>query len=113
MKKIAEYNIVFKNLKTFRKLNNLTQAQVAVALEMDRSTYAYYESGRSMPSLATIDKLLKMYNIKYDDLFKENNTLGNRDEQNISQKEELLLRSFRTLSNFQQEAVLDSLDSET
>lgn len=62
-----------KNIKLFRLYNGYTQKQVADILNIERSTYAYYESGKSVPDIETIIKLARLYNISIDLL------LGNSD----------------------------------
>lgn len=62
-----------KNIKLFRLYNGYTQKQVADILNIERSTYAYYESGKSVPDIETIIKLARLYNISIDFL------LGNSD----------------------------------
>ena len=57
-------NLEFGNrLKTFRTLNGLTQGEVAEALNLDRSTYTYYEN-----------KLSKIFNVSVAEL------IGERDD---------------------------------
>lgn len=63
------YKAICKNLKKFRKGCNLSQQQVAESIGIDRSTYAYYESGRTIPGFDTMDMLTKIFNISYDELF--------------------------------------------
>ena len=48
-----------------RKEKGLTQQQVAEHLGVDRSTYAYYESGRSKLSIDVVVKLAHFYQIRY------------------------------------------------
>lgn len=62
-----------KSIKLFRLYNGYTQKQVADILNIERSTYAYYESGKSVPDIETIIKLARLYNISIDFL------LGNSD----------------------------------
>ncbi len=50
-------------LKSLRKQCELTQRQVADVLHIDRSTYAYYESGTTEPDLKSIRKLSQMFNV--------------------------------------------------
>ena len=55
-KDMPNQNLEFGNrLKTFRTLNGLTQGEVAEVLNLDRSTYTYYEKGR-VPNLDTLRK---------------------------------------------------------
>ena len=43
--------LLANNLKFLRKRHGYTQSQVALLLEINRSTYAYYELGRTRPRL--------------------------------------------------------------
>ena len=45
-----------------------SQQMVANALNVDRTTYTYYETGRSMPSLSTLMVLKNLLNIPYEEL---------------------------------------------
>ena len=57
-------------LKQCRENAHLTQKQVASALGMERSTYAYYETGVSRLTGLMIVKLALLFNVSYD-LFME------------------------------------------
>jgi len=50
-------------IKQLRRQNNLTQQQVADFLHIDRSTYAYYESGRTKTSVEILLRLARLYKI--------------------------------------------------
>ena len=52
-------------IRKLRRERDLTQQQVADYLEIDRSTYAYYESGRSKLNLDIVVKLAHFYQIRY------------------------------------------------
>jgi len=60
-----------QRLKHFRTSSGLTQQQVADVLGLDRSTYAYYESGKTTPDIKSVNKLLKIFNISYYELMEE------------------------------------------
>ena len=73
-KDMPNQNLEFGNrLKTFRTLNGLTQGEVAEVLNLDRSTYTYYEKGR-VPNLDTLNKLSKLFNVSVAEL------IGERDD---------------------------------
>jgi transcriptional regulator with XRE-family HTH domain len=55
-------------LKQHRKARSLTQEQVAQALHIDRTTYAYYELGRSSPSIKMAVKFADFYGVTLDAL---------------------------------------------
>ena len=52
-------------IRKLRRDKDLTQQQVADYLGIDRSTYAYYESGRSRLNVNVIVKLAHFYQISY------------------------------------------------
>ena len=54
------------HLRLLREKNGLTQKQVAEMLNIDLSTYAYYESGKTRPDILTIAKLARLYRISTD-----------------------------------------------
>lgn len=56
------------NLKKLRKETGLTQVQVAEKLNIERSTYTYYETGKTTPNLNTIMAIAKLYNIPYSNI---------------------------------------------
>lgn len=53
-------------LRQCRENAGLTQKQVADALSVERSTYAYYETGTTHPSGSMIIKLARIFNIPYN-----------------------------------------------
>lgn len=52
-----------KLLKTLRKENGLTQQQVADYLHLDRSSYAYYESGRTKINIDILIRLAQFFQV--------------------------------------------------
>lgn len=50
-------------MKKFREKAGYTQQQVSDSLNIDRSTYAYYESGKTIPDLNTLVKLAEIFKI--------------------------------------------------
>lgn len=69
------------NLKYLRKFFGYSQKQVAAILEVDRSTYSYYEIGKTTPSPENLIRLSELYNISIDNL------LSGHVENDISQLE--------------------------
>jgi len=55
-----------EQLKVLRKRERMTQAEIALKLGVDRSTYAKYENGQSEPNFETIQKLASLYNVSVD-----------------------------------------------
>ena len=67
MEKIGE------KIKILRTKFGLTQKEVADALEIERSTYTYYELGKTTPSWNAIKKLAQIFQIAPYDLLEEHN----------------------------------------
>ena len=55
--------MVSESLKKVRKEHKLTQQDIAEVLGIDRSTYTFYETGKTSPSIATLHKLADIYNV--------------------------------------------------
>jgi len=53
-------------IRALRKEKGLTQQQAADYLHLDRSTYAYYESGRSKLNADIIARLAHFHQIRYE-----------------------------------------------
>lgn len=55
-----------QKLKMLRVYHNYTQSEIAKILDVDRSTYAYYETGRAEPSLGVLKMLSAIYHVSTD-----------------------------------------------
>ena len=55
--------IVSERLRAARKACKMTQGQVAELLGVDRSTYTYYETGKSSPSYENLMRLAAMFKV--------------------------------------------------
>lgn len=58
--------LLTKQLRHLRGYNAVTQREIADALCIDRSTYAYYELERTEPSLLMLIKLAMLYDVTTD-----------------------------------------------
>ena len=52
-----------RRLKFYRDNCELSQQQVANALNIERSTYTYYETGKTTPSASMLLKISKIFNV--------------------------------------------------
>lgn len=108
-----------KLLKNYRKINQLTQQQVADALNINRTTYTYYETGKTEPSIDNLHRLIQIFGITYDDLLpSEKNCLSIKELYlksentaffNLSSAEQDLILKFRLLSNEEKENFIKKL----
>ncbi len=118
-------------LKKLRKNSGYTQQQIAEALNIDRSTYAYYESGKTTPDINTIIKLSKIFNVPYTDIFENEENFftscvsdveydqdkmfqqfchkQNTHIYDLTKKEQQMLIGFRLLSKSSQDKILNDI----
>ena len=52
-----------ESLKKVRLEHNLKQKDIAEAIGIDRSTYSFYETGKTNPPVETLCALAKIYNV--------------------------------------------------
>ncbi len=65
-----------KKLRMLREKQELTQGQVAKALGLERSTYTYYETGKTQPNLSSLKILAALYHVSVDDLLNDSTDLS-------------------------------------
>ena len=58
--------LLTKQLRHLRGYNAVTQREIADALCIDRSSYAYYELGETQPSLLMLVRLARLYDVTTD-----------------------------------------------
>ena len=61
-----------KRIKEIRKMNNLTQDQLAEKINIDITTLSGIEIGRNYPSIQTLEKLADALSVELYNLFKFN-----------------------------------------
>jgi transcriptional regulator with XRE-family HTH domain len=83
------------NIKRFRKLKNLSQKQVALAIDVAQAQYSIIESGKTIPTIPTLEKIARVLEIEIIDLIKNPS-----DEENIN------------ISILEKIKLIDSLDEE-
>ncbi len=110
--------MVASTLRTLRKANGFTQKQIAEKLNIDRSTYSYYELGKINPSIHSMVILAELYGISLDEMvrFNDSSTLSAASPVQsydvvpiLSEDEKKLIASYRQLSNAAKEDVLISV----
>lgn len=52
-----------ERMRKLRRWNGYTQAEIAAALSIHRSTYTYYETGKTRPTLETLTLLTRFYGV--------------------------------------------------
>lgn len=102
------------NIKKLRKDMGLTQKPLASYLNVERSTYSYYESGKSLPNIQTLIELSEIFGVSCDCLLKGKISLANSQHiddirNTAAKKEREILCYFRILPITMQDKVLDLL----
>jgi len=59
-----------ENLKRIRVKKNITQTELALTLNVDKSFISNIENGKNNPTLSTITSLAKALKVTLDELFK-------------------------------------------
>ena len=58
-----------KNIKLYRKLNNITQEKLAELVDIEINSISYIERGKTFPSPDNLVKISKALNVSLSDLF--------------------------------------------
>lgn len=102
-------------LRYYRSRSNLTQQQVSDLMGINRTTYTYYETGKSEPSIDNLYKLTKIFGITYDDLLPTDSNKNVNPEKsdetiyNLTKEEQQILLYYRVLSNEDKNKLKDNL----
>lgn len=114
-----------QRLRRLRNYNDFTQQQIADHLNIDRSTYSYYESGKTEPNYEATQKLCKIFHVSIDELLTGEHTPPSalRDSSphfpkktlndHLTPRETNLLIGFRNLSDEEQQKIFDIVSSDT
>lgn len=71
MSTLEQINGLGQKIKYLRKKNHYTQEQVAESLGVLRSTYSHYETERIRPTVQTLQKLSRLYQVSMEELLNE------------------------------------------
>ena len=121
--------ILGKKLRDLRKQFKMTQDDVALILNMSRSSFSKYETGMSSPPLPVMRKLANIYNVGLEYLiFDENVKIKMNDPQNedendpelpfskitdLRPEEKQIIGRFRTMSEEEKQKFRESLFENT
>lgn len=100
------------NLRFYREKAGLNQKLVAGILNMDRSTYSNYETGKTQPNIDTLEALTILYNVPVETLIKENRECTKKTKARYIKltDENTLLAYYRLLSSDQRNYILSLLE---
>lgn len=111
-----------QNLYTLRRAAGLTQEAIALQLGLDRSSYTYYETGVSTPTIANLKQLADIFGVSVDFLLNRESravALTVQDEvdlpdsvrvlSGLTKDEKALLMCYRRLSDDEKTTFVDAL----
>jgi len=76
--------LIGDNIRYYRKINNMSQEELAEKLDVTRQSVSLWESGQTQPSLDNIIALSKIFGVSTDDLLTSKSTeepVGKSEEQ--------------------------------
>ncbi len=94
------------NIKHIRKLKNLSQKEVAGAINIAQAQYSVIESGKTVPTIPTLDKIAKFLEVDITELIKD--PTKNNEEINLSILEKVKL--IDTLDKDEKNCLLKMID---
>lgn len=92
-----------ENIRKYRKLNNMSQDELAEKLNVTRQSISLWETGQTQPSIDNIIALAKLFNIATDDLLIEVGSKTAEGEKNMqtekrSNKKIILIAVFAVIA---------------
>jgi len=77
---MSDTNIIISdNIKRLRKLKKLSQKQVSLEVGIPQGQYSLVENGKVMPTIPTLEKIAKVFEVSLGEFFKTNN-----DDDNVN-----------------------------
>ena len=68
---------IASNIKQLRKFKKLSQKEVALSIDIAQGQYSRIESGKVVPTIPTLEKIAKLFEVSLSDLVKENTDTEN------------------------------------
>lgn len=96
-KKFAE------RVKKLRHDNNMTQFDLAKQVELTPTGICYWESGKALPSLQTVQKLANIFNVSTDYLIGNDNC--------TTSEYDMLIRKIEKVDYYKRELLMDVLNT--
>lgn len=64
---------ISENIKRLRKIKNLSQKEVAMSIDIAQAQYSVIESGKTVPTLVTLDKIATVFEVDISQLVRKTN----------------------------------------
>lgn len=101
------------SLREARKAAGLTQGQVAELMNITKSTYCGYETGKRQPDVAKIKQISDILGIPADKLLQTGHAISSQSLPPRDQKEDELVQLFRNMTPEERDMVTAVMKSIT
>ncbi|MDD2196894.1 MAG: helix-turn-helix domain-containing protein [Bacteroidales bacterium] len=97
------------NIKRVREAKNLTQKEVIMAIDMGAAMYSRIESGKTEPSLTTLEKIAKALGVSLVELIQSDESMSDVNSVDKSLMEKL--RLMEALNDEERKTIYTMLDA--
>ena len=101
----------YQRLRDLREDSDKTQKDIADYLGIIQGQYHRYETGKREIPYHMVIKLAKYYNVSIDYIAGLTNDKVGLTKSSLTERETQLLKSFRTLDEFQQGRIFERIDT--
>lgn len=101
------------NIIKYRKLNGLTQNELAELLKVSKTTVSSWERGANAPDIETLMEICRIFKISVSEMYGTESSVFTNAEINLISKYRKLDCISKKIVNYIVEAELDRIDSKT
>jgi transcriptional regulator with XRE-family HTH domain len=102
---INTVSLIAKNIKRLRDIKNLSQKEICISSGVPQGQFSRIENGKVEPSVSTLEKLAKVFEVSISEFFKTNDI---NEELNMPLLEKIKL--IDTLGKEEQQALFKMID---
>lgn len=97
--------VIAGNIRRLREIKELSQKQVSAKTKIPQGQYSRIENGKVEPSVSSLEKLGKVFDVSVSEFFRSNNL---EDELNLPILEKI--KMIDTLAKDEQQAIFKMID---
>ena len=97
--------LIAANIRRLREIKELSQKEVSAKTKIPQGQYSRIENGKVEPSVSTLEKLAKVFDVSVSEFFRSNNL---EDELNLPILEKV--KMIDTVAKDEQQAIFKMID---
>jgi transcriptional regulator with XRE-family HTH domain len=97
--------VIAGNIRRLREIKELSQKEVSAKTKIPQGQYSRIENGKVEPSVSSLEKLAKVFDVSVSEFFRSNNL---EDELNLPILEKI--KMIDTLAKDEQQAIFKMID---